>query len=234
MIVDGVRSELDRLCKIKENVRDHKQFFKEKIKSRGITSSIVRDVSKNYFAQVKGLEKKEICHLCEELLKSGYSDEAKIAFDWMFRLKKFYTEKDYDVFYGFLLKYADNWGKVDDFCTHAFGHLLVMFPDKISELDKWAKSNNLWLRRASAVVLIFGLRKGLFFDDALVVANILLMDKEDLVQKGYGWMLKEATKHYQKEVFDFVMKNKHKMPRTALRYAIEKMPGDLRRKAMEK
>jgi 3-methyladenine DNA glycosylase AlkD len=60
------------------------------------------------------------------------------------------------------------------------------------------------------------------------------MDRDDMVQKGYGWMLKEASKPYQKEVFDFVMRNKAVMPRTALRYAIEKMPADLRAKAMER
>jgi len=53
-----------------------------------------------------------------------------------------------------------------------------------------------------------------------------------LVQKGYGWLLKVASQAHQKEVFDWVMKNKKEMPRTALRYAIEKMPQDLRRNAM--
>ena len=58
-------------------------------------------------------------------------------------------------------------------------------------------------------------------------------DKEDLVQKGYGWMLKEASKSFQKEVFEYVMKNKNRMTRAALRYAIEKMPLQMKKKAME-
>ncbi len=62
----------------------------------------------------------------------------------------------------------------------------------------------------------------------------MLLDNDDLVQKGYGWMLKAASESHQKEVFDYVMKNKARMPRTALRYAIEKMPKDLKVKAMEK
>ena len=60
------------------------------------------------------------------------------------------------------------------------------------------------------------------------------MDRDDMVQKGYGWMLKEASKPHQRQVFDFVMSHKAVMPRTALRYAIEKMPQDLRAQAMEK
>jgi len=54
------------------------------------------------------------------------------------------------------------------------------------------------------------------------------------VQKGYGWMLKVAADKYRKEVFEFVMQRKDRMPRTALRYAIEKMPSELKRKAMVK
>jgi len=60
------------------------------------------------------------------------------------------------------------------------------------------------------------------------------LDGDDLVQKGYGWMLKAASEAHQEEVYDYVMKNKAKMPRTALRYSIEKMPDALRKKAMEK
>jgi 3-methyladenine DNA glycosylase AlkD len=55
-----------------------------------------------------------------------------------------------------------------------------------------------------------------------------------MVQKGYGWMLKAASETHQKEVFDFVMKNKSAMPRTSLRYAIEKMPAEMKAKAMKK
>jgi 3-methyladenine DNA glycosylase AlkD len=55
-----------------------------------------------------------------------------------------------------------------------------------------------------------------------------------MVQKGYGWMLKEASKKHQPEVFDYVMSKKARMPRTALRYAIEKMPVEMRRRAMER
>jgi len=90
------------------------------------------------------------------------------------------------------------------------------------------------MRRASAVSLIIPARRGKFLNDIFEIADILLQDKDDLVQKGYGWMLKATSQHYQKEVFNYVVKNKSIMPRTALRYAIEKMPTDLRTEAMKK
>ena len=60
------------------------------------------------------------------------------------------------------------------------------------------------------------------------------MDKDDLVQKGYGWMLKESSRHHQDEVFGYIQKHKAVMPRTVLRYTIEKMPEELRKRAMAK
>jgi 3-methyladenine DNA glycosylase AlkD len=104
----------------------------------------------------------------------------------------------------------------------------------LSELKRWTKSKNRWMRRASAVSLIIPAKKGKFLKDIFEISDTLLEDKEDMVQKGYGWMLKVVSQAHQKEVFDYVMKNKAKMPRTALRYAIEKMPKSLKVKAMAK
>jgi 3-methyladenine DNA glycosylase AlkD len=90
------------------------------------------------------------------------------------------------------------------------------------------------MKRASAVTLILPARKGLFLDDIFEIANILLEDGDDMVQKGYGWMLKEASRKHQREIFSYVMKNRPVMPRTALRYAIEKMPDSMRKRALVK
>ena len=109
-----------------------------------------------------------------------------------------------------------------------------MYPEFISNLKSWTGSENRWLRRASAVTLILPARKGEFLEEVFKISDLLLEDKDDLVQKGYGWMLKEASKKHQQEVFEYVMKKKGEMPRTALRYAIEKMPEELRRRAMER
>ena len=84
------------------------------------------------------------------------------------------------------------------------------------------------------MTLILPARNGKFLQDVLKISDILLRDEDDLVRKGYDGMLKEASKKYQKEIYDYIMKNKADMPRTSLRYAIEKNAPDLRRKAMEK
>ncbi|MDD4614505.1 MAG: DNA alkylation repair protein, partial [Caldisericia bacterium] len=61
-----------------------------------------------------------------------------------------------------------------------------------------------------------------------------LLDTDDMVQKGYGWLLKVASQTHETEVFEYVIKYKSTMPRTALRYAIEKMPPERKQEAMRK
>jgi 3-methyladenine DNA glycosylase AlkD len=131
-------------------------------------------------------------------------------------------------------KYIDNWAKCDGFCNHTVGDLIMKYPQDIEELKAWASSNQRWLKRASAVSLIIPARKGMYLQDIFEIAQRLLTDPDDMVQKGYGWMLKESSRIHQDEVFQFVYDNKKQMPRTALRYAIELMPAEMRKEAMKR
>jgi 3-methyladenine DNA glycosylase AlkD len=114
------------------------------------------------------------------------------------------------------------------------GDLIQKYPQLIREIKSWARSKNRWLRRASAVSLIVPAKKGDFLKDALEICDLLLLDGDEMVQKGYGWLLKEESRIHQREIFDYVVKNKAVMPRTALRYAIELMPKEIKVLAMEK
>jgi 3-methyladenine DNA glycosylase AlkD len=82
--------------------------------------------------------------------------------------------------------------------------------------------------------MIYGIRREQGFAPSFEIADQLLLDEDDLVQKGYGWMLKEISKSEPQQVFEFVMQRKAVMPRTSLRYAIEKLSPELRQRAMEK
>jgi 3-methyladenine DNA glycosylase AlkD len=90
------------------------------------------------------------------------------------------------------------------------------------------------MKRAAAVSLIIPARRGKFLIDVFEISNLLLLDRDDLVQKGYGWLLKEASKLHQLEVYNYVLSKRKVMPRTALRYAIEKMPQDMKLEAMKR
>jgi 3-methyladenine DNA glycosylase AlkD len=84
------------------------------------------------------------------------------------------------------------------------------------------------------VSLIVPVKHGKFLNDAIEIATLLLTDADDMVQKGYGWLLKEAGRKHTGEIYAYVIENRKRMPRTALRYAIELMPKELRSEAMKK
>jgi 3-methyladenine DNA glycosylase AlkD len=149
-------------------------------------------------------------------------------------MKKQYVRDDIQIFYKWIEKYINNRAKCDTFCNHTVGELLMQYPNLISEVHKRSKSSNRRVKRASAVSLIVPARRGLFLEDIFQIADTLLLDSDDMVQKGYGWLLKVASDKHLQEVFDYVIKNKAIMPRTALRYAIEKMPKELKIEAMKK
>lgn len=216
-------------------------FFKEKIVCYGVRTDAVKKIANKYYPYVKNISKKELFKICEELFKSNYNEEAFVAVEWLKKQNNSYDEKDIVVFEKFINSYLNNWAKIDVFCTGVVNPLIVKYSSLIKHTDCWTNSNNVWTRRASAVSLIVSKKKNKSFYDSkkninhiFHIAKKLMKDKEDLVQKGCGWMLKVASNYKQKEVFDFVIRNKQKMTRTALRYSIEKMPESLRKKAMAK
>lgn len=227
---------------------DH--FFKEEVKLYGVKIPVVNQIGKLGFEKIQSCSKQEIFGLCEELWKSGYSEEAYIACNWSDYLHKKYEPSDFKIFDHWVQHYVSNWATCDTLCNHTIGTFVMMYPEYITELKKWATSTNRWVKRAAAVTLIIPARNGLFLNDILEIADILLLDKDDMVQKGYGWMLKAASmseptanakkadpetrKKHLEAVFNFVIKYKDVMPRTALRYAIEKMPQEMKAEAMKK
>ncbi|MBU7029806.1 MAG: DNA alkylation repair protein [Theionarchaea archaeon] len=211
-----------------------KKFSKCQIITYGLRTPVTRKISANYFSKIKKRSKQDIFDLCELLLKSGYSEERTIAFDWAFRVKRQYTLSDFERFESWLRTFVTGWGSCDDFCTHALGAFIFQFPEVIPEVKKWAESDNRWLKRASAVVFIYSIRRDTYIEHGFEIADILLLDHDDMVQKGYGWMLKEISNLYPQKVFEYVMQKKDVMPRTSLRYAIEKLSPELKKKAMAK
>jgi 3-methyladenine DNA glycosylase AlkD len=231
--IDAIRQELE-MSADETTKRSGVRFFKEAVSLHGVKTALVGKIAKKRYAEVKGLGKKELFGLCEELWRSGYMEESFIACNWSYFIRKDYEENDFKVFERWIEKYVGNWAACDTLCNHTVGSFVEMYPAYVQKLKRWAKSENRWMRRAAAVSLIIPARHGDFLGDIFEIADILLTDSDDLVQKGYGWMLKSASQAHQEEVFDYVMGNKKEMPRTALRYAIEKMPASLKKKAMEK
>lgn len=232
-IIQAIREDL-KAAADEKTTQSFQRFFKEQATFYGVKTPTVGKIAKKHLRQIKNLSKAEIFSLCEELYRSDYTEEAFIVAFWLPNLIDKLEPSDLLIFKGWIERYIDNWAKCDGFCNHTIGDLLQKYPDCVVEVKSWAKSENRWLKRASAVSLILPAKRGDFLMDAFEISDMLLQDPDDMVQKGYGWLLKEESRKHQKEVFAYVLRNRYVMPRTALRYAIELMPKALKAEAMKK
>ena len=131
-------------------------------------------------------------------------------------------KKIYD-FYFKNLAGINNWDLVDTSAPEIVGGYLYLTKNPRKILYDLAVSNNLWERRIAIMATFYFIRER-DFTDSLKIAEILVQDKEDLIQKAVGWMLREVGNRDLKVEERFLKKHYQKMPRTMLRYAIEKFP----------
>lgn len=162
-----------------------------------------------------------------ELLKSKIHEERLIA---LLILISNYSKSNNNkkAIYSFYLsntKYINNWDLVDLTADKIIGNYLFDKPKDI--LFKLARSDNLWERRIS-IISTFHFIKNNQFQETLKISQILLNDEHDLIHKAVGWMLREIGKRNQEIEGQFLQKHYKSMPRTMLRYAIERFPEDKR------
>lgn len=220
-IIVKARNELDLLA---ENVPQGKH----------IISADIRKLSGKLYRMLDDHRIETVLSLSEVFLEQRTWESGVIAFDWAYRVKSQYSENTYSVFYRWLKEYVRGWGDCDDFCTHAFGALIRNHKHLFERIPEWTQDEDFWVRRASAVVLIPAILhndfEGIY---PFQISDALLYDKHDLVQKGYGWMLKCLSTVDVENVVNYLVDKHFVMPRTAFRYALEKLDKETRKKLME-
>ena len=168
------------------------------------------------------------------LLKSGYHEERLFALLLLVdKFKRADADEKAAIYQAYLnnTKYINNWDLVDSSASQIVGAYLQ---DKDKQpIYQLAKSNDLWQRRI-AVIATFQLIKNQQFDDALKIASLLLKDKHDLIHKAVGWQLREIGKRDLAVEKSFLDKHCQQMPRTMLRYAIERFPEKERKHYLNK
>ncbi|MBR9704382.1 DNA alkylation repair protein [Candidatus Pacearchaeota archaeon] len=169
----------------------------------------------------------------EKLLKSKVHEKRLVGILILIEKYKSFDESGKKQIFEFYLnnsKYVNNWDLVDLSCPHIVGNYLL---DKNRDiLYELSKSDNLWERRISIVSTFSFIRNNEFLD-TLKICELLLKDKHDLMHKACGWMLREVGKRNQTVLEDFLKKHYKVMPRTMLRYAIERFPEELRLKYLK-
>jgi 3-methyladenine DNA glycosylase AlkD len=128
--------------------------------------------------------------------------------------------------------HSANWATTDSICGSLIGPLLVRHPELLKQMRSWSRDRNMWVRRASAVSVISSVRRGVALDLGYAVAKTLHSDQEDLIQKAVGWMLREAGKTDPARLERYLRANGRSMPRTSVRYAIERFSSSKRRELL--
>ena len=183
-------------------------------KYRGISLEEVSKLLHSKFHEERLLAVLILVHLFKN--RSGTLDESG-TYDGQKQIYNLYLDN---------IEFINNWDIVDISAGNIVGAYLHQ-KDK-ALLYRLVKSQNLWERRIS-IISTFHFIRNYDFDDTLKIAEILLNDKEDLIQKAVGWMLREVGKREIEIEEEFLQEHYMKMPRTMLRYAIEKFP-ETRRK----
>jgi len=156
------------------------------------------------------------------LLPSEFHEERLFALLLLMQFYERAAEKErgaaFDLYLG-NTSHINNWDLVDVSAPHIVGRHLTTRPRKV--LHRMAKSTSLWERRIAIISTFYFIRDN-DFDDTLSIAKTLLHDEHDLMHKAVGWMLREVGKRDLEAEETFLLQHYHDMPRTMLRYAIER------------
>jgi 3-methyladenine DNA glycosylase AlkD len=125
-----------------------------------------------------------------------------------------------------------NWAAIDALCPQILTPLLRRYPALLAPLRRWTASRNPWLRRAAVVTLVPLARRGEQLAAAYTFVEGLLGDREDLMHKACGWLLREAGKTDPDRLERFLLRHAARVPRTTVRYAIERYPPHTRRRLL--
>ena len=193
----------------------------------GVAAPEVKRVASDAYRRLKAWPVAERDRFCTALWKSGKIEEGSVVCYVYRRFGKQCGVREFRMFTRWLDRYVHNWGHTDGVSLWLLGASIANDPSLIDKLDAWTRSKNRWKRRAAAVALVPSARRGLHTREIFRIAQPLIPDVDDMVQKGVGWLLKETYPKKPAEVVRFLDSWRAKAPRLVLRYAAEKMtPAD--------
>ena len=232
MSLTGIRSELEALSN-PADAQFLQRFFKtgpgqygEGDLFRGIRVPVLRQLVRKHAAIPVADAAK--------LVESAYHEDRLLALLMLVRLFKRgddAAQKQIHVLYLSNTRYINNWDHVDSSAEHIVGGYLS--GRSKAPLTKLARSRILWERRIAIIATFHFIRQG-EFDETLRIARILLHDEHDLMHKAVGWMLREVGNREPEVEREFLREHYREMPRTMLRYAIEKFPEAERKSFLRK
>ena len=222
-------------CADPERALGGKRYFKpeEEVSMLGIRAAQIREKAGELYALIEPhWNQDRAVELCEQMLPNKYLEAKAVCILILERYVRFLKKEHLFVIKKWIKEdHCTNWATIDLLCPSIVSPLIEDYPELIDEVITWADSENRWLRRGAAVSFVKPARRGRFIGVVHRIARKLFPDEDDLIQKANGWLLRESGKTDRERLERFLLKHGKNIPRTTLRYAIERFP-EKRRKEM--
>jgi 3-methyladenine DNA glycosylase AlkD len=227
------KTALEKLREMADPVKAEgvQRYFKHTVKAYGVPAPGVRALAADLFRSVRGgWGVGEAVALCDVLFAEPELESKAVGGLILARFKRDFPPSLFGKVKGWLAAdRLDNWASVDVFCTDAMGAFLEKYPASVDRIKAWARHPNRWVKRASAVSFIKLARKREYLDAIYGISASLFPVEDDLIHKANGWLLREAGKSDPARLERFLLRHGPAVPRTTLRYAIERFPGPRRK-----
>jgi 3-methyladenine DNA glycosylase AlkD len=207
-------------------------FFKDEIKSHGWYTADLRRAAVRSRREVRKEHGFDFLIKVADCLFSGSVLEEKIVAVFLLeKLDREFGETEFKLFETWLGRIS-SWADHDALVHDLIAPMIASKPARARTVFRWAKSPDRWHRRAACVALIRGSRAKMFFPEVTKLADFLLADQDDMVQKGLGWLLRETAKFDAKRTVAYLMKIRQRAPRLVLRTACETLPSAVRKRVL--
>ena len=232
---DIARQAVERLEALADPVkaRGAERYFKETVKCFGVASPDVRALAAELYGAVRETwTLEDAVELCDILFPRRELEAKGIGALVLSRYKKSFPRSLFPKIKSWLAAdLLDNWASVDVFCTDVCGALLVTYPDLAAKIGPWIHHRNRWVKRAALVSFIKPAKRREFLPAIYGISEAAFPVDDDLIHKANGWLLREAGKTDPVRLEKFLLAHGPAVPRTTLRYAIERFP-EKKRKAL--
>lgn len=215
-----------------EHAKGVQWFFKEEIKSHGWYTGDLRRAavySRREILKEHGLG--FLLQVADQLFTGLVLEEKVFAVFLLEKLVDEFGDREFRMFESWISRIS-SWADHDGLVHSLIAPMIVAKPSRMRYVFRWAKSSDRWHRRAACVSLIRGTRARMFFPEIKKLSNSLLAAKDDMVQKGLGWLLRETAKFDAKRTVPYLMKIRRRAPRLVLRTACETLPETTRKKVL--
>ncbi|MGC4056463.1 MAG: DNA alkylation repair protein [Paludibaculum sp.] len=206
-----------------------RRFFQHEVDTYGVRTQDLNALVREVYAAIKPWPPADRNTLMKRLWETGKLESGTLVCHVYRRFARQCTACEFKLFERWLDRYVHNWAHTDGLSSWLLAACIENEPELRHALMPWTASPNRWKRRASAVALLQEAKAGRHTDYIFEIASRLLPDRDDMVEKGVGWLLKEAYPKRPRETHAYLLRNRETASRLTLRYAAEKMTPEHRK-----